>query len=122
MEKLLFRNRIFLDRTRGVGVLTKEDAIGLSCTGPIARASGVTYDLRKDEPYLAYPDFDFEVPYTTEGDCYARFQVRMEEMRPEHPDHRAGGREPARRARSTCRSPRSSRCPTRGRSTTAWRA
>ena len=81
MEKLLFRNRIFLDRLRGVGVLTKADAIALSCTGPIARASGVTYDLRKDEPYLAYPDFDFEVPYTTEGDCYARFLVRMEEMR-----------------------------------------
>ena len=81
MEKLLFRNRIFLDRLRDVGVLTKADAIGLACTGPIARASGVTYDLRKDEPYLAYPDFDFEVPYMTEGDCYARFLVRMEEMR-----------------------------------------
>ncbi len=80
MEKLLFRNRIFLDRMRGVGVLTREDAIGLSCSGPIARASGVTYDLRKDEPYLAYPDFDFRVPIATEGDCYARFQVRMEEM------------------------------------------
>ncbi|MDX2036005.1 MAG: NADH dehydrogenase (quinone) subunit D [Isosphaeraceae bacterium] len=80
MEKLLFRNRIFLDRMRGVGVLTKEDAISFSCTGPLARASGVTYDLRKDEPYLAYPDFDFSVPYAVEGDCYARFQVRMEEM------------------------------------------
>jgi NADH-quinone oxidoreductase subunit D len=81
MEKLLFRNRIFLDRVRGVGVLSKADAIAYSCTGPIARASGVTYDLRKDEPYLAYPDFDFEVPYTVEGDCWARFIVRMEEMR-----------------------------------------
>ncbi|MEW4567176.1 NADH dehydrogenase (quinone) subunit D [Tautonia sp. JC769] len=80
MEKLLFRNRIFLDRMRGVGVLTKEMAVDLSCSGPIARASGVTYDLRKDEPYLAYPDFKFQVPYATEGDCYARFQVRMEEM------------------------------------------
>ncbi len=80
MEKLLFRNRIFLDRTRGVGVLTRDQAIGLSVTGPIARASGVTYDLRKDEPYLAYPDFDFSVPFATEGDCYARFQVRMEEI------------------------------------------
>jgi NADH-quinone oxidoreductase subunit D len=84
MEKLLFRNRIFLDRVRGVGVLTKADAIAYSCTGPIARASGVTYDLRKDEPYLAYPDFDFEVPYTVEGDCWARFIVRMEEMRQSH--------------------------------------
>lgn len=80
MEKLLFRNRIFVDRMRGVGVLTKEMAINLSCTGPIARASGVTYDLRKDQPYLAYPDFKFLVPYATEGDCYARFQIRMEEM------------------------------------------
>ena len=81
VEKLLFRNRIFIDRLRDVGVLTRSDAIAMSATGPIARASGVTYDLRKDEPYLAYPDFDFEVPYMTEGDCYARFYVRMEEMR-----------------------------------------
>ncbi|QDV37155.1 NADH dehydrogenase (quinone) subunit D [Tautonia plasticadhaerens] len=80
MEKLLFRNKIFLDRMRGVGVLTKEMATDFSCTGPIARASGVTYDLRKDQPYLAYPDLEFQVPYATEGDCYARFQVRMEEM------------------------------------------
>jgi NADH-quinone oxidoreductase subunit D len=79
IEKLLFRNRIFLDRMRGVGRLSKADAIALSCTGPIARASGVTYDIRKDEPYLAYPEFDFEVPYTEEGDCWARFMVRMEE-------------------------------------------
>lgn len=80
MEKLLLRNRIFLERTRGVGVLSREDAINYSATGPIARASGVTYDLRKDEPYLAYSDFDFEVPYSTEGDCHARFQVRLEEI------------------------------------------
>ncbi len=80
IEKLLFRNRIFLDRMRGVGPLTKADALSYSCTGPLARASGVTYDLRKDEPYLAYKDFDFTVPYATEGDCYARFQIRMEEM------------------------------------------
>ncbi len=80
MEKLLFRNRIFLDRMRGVGVLTRDEAVGMSCSGPIARASGVTYDLRKDEPYLSYGDFDFQVPIATEGDCYARFQVRMEEM------------------------------------------
>jgi len=84
LEKLLFRNRIFLDRTRGVGYLSKEDAISLSCAGPVARASGVTYDLRKDNPYLAYEEFDFEVPYMTDGDCYARFLVRMEEMRQSH--------------------------------------
>ncbi len=80
LERLIMRNRIFLDRVRGVGVLTKADAIALSCTGPVARASGVTYDLRKDEPYLSYGDFDFQVPIATEGDCYARFQVRLEEM------------------------------------------
>ena len=80
MEKLLFRNRIFLDRTRGIGVLSRENAIDLSCSGPIARASGVAFDLRKDAPYLVYGDLDFDVPYATEGDCYARFQVRMEEM------------------------------------------
>ena len=84
MSKLLFRNRIFLDRMRGVGVLSKADAIAYSCTGPIARASGVTYDLRKDAPYLAYPELDFEVPYSTEGDCWARFMVRMEEMKQSH--------------------------------------
>ncbi|MDG3002811.1 NADH dehydrogenase (quinone) subunit D [Paludisphaera mucosa] len=81
MSKLLFRNRIFLDRMRGVGYLSKADAIAYSCAGPVARGSGVHYDLRKDAPYLAYPDFDFEVPYCEEGDCWARFMVRMEEMR-----------------------------------------
>ncbi len=80
MEKLVMRNKIFVDRMRGVGVLTREQAINFSCTGPIARASGVTFDLRKDAPYLAYGDLDFYVPYATEGDCYARFQVRYEEM------------------------------------------
>jgi len=84
MEKLLFRNRIFLDRMRGVGRLSKQDAIAHSCTGPIARASGVTTDIRKDDPYLAYRELEFDVPYTNEGDCWARFIVRMEEMRQSH--------------------------------------
>jgi NADH-quinone oxidoreductase subunit D len=78
--RLLNRNRIFIERTRNIGVLSKEDAINLSCTGPIARASGVIRDLRKDEPYLAYKDFDFKVVCAREGDCYARYLVRMEEM------------------------------------------
>jgi NADH-quinone oxidoreductase subunit D len=81
MERLLNRNKIFVDRTKGVGVLTKEEAINKSATGPIARASGVTRDLRKDEPYLAYPDLDFKVCCMTTGDCYARYLVRMAEMR-----------------------------------------
>jgi NADH-quinone oxidoreductase subunit D len=80
VSRLLNRNRIFIDRTRGIGVLSKEIAISLSCTGPVARASGVVRDVRKDEPYLAYSDFDFHVVCATEGDCYTRYLVRMEEM------------------------------------------
>ena len=81
MDRLLSRNRIFYDRVKGVGVLNKAEAIQRSCTGPVARASGVTRDVRKDAPYLAYADLDFDVPCATEGDCMARYQVRMEEMR-----------------------------------------
>jgi NADH-quinone oxidoreductase subunit D len=80
MERLLNRNRIFVDRTKGVGILTKAEALSRSCTGPIARASGVTRDLRRDEPYLAYKDFDFKVPCMKSGDCYARYLVRMAEL------------------------------------------
>src|SRR5438874_349185 len=78
--RLLNRNRIFIDRTRNIGILSKEDAINLSCTGPVARASGVVRDLRKDEPYLAYKDLDFKVVCASSGDCFARYLVRMEEM------------------------------------------
>jgi NADH-quinone oxidoreductase subunit D len=81
MERLLNRNRIFVDRTKGVGVLTKAEAIARSATGPIARASGVTRDLRKDDPYLAYNDFDFQICCATAGDCFARYLVRMAELR-----------------------------------------
>jgi len=81
LERLLNRNRIFQDRTKAVGVLTREEAVRRSCSGPIARASGLTRDLRKDEPYLAYPDFDFRVCCATAGDCFARYYVRMAEMR-----------------------------------------
>src|SRR5437773_2347053 len=77
--RLLNRNRIFVDRTKGIGVLSKEDAISTSCSGPIARASGVVRDLRKDEPYLAYPELQssFKVVCATGGDCYNRYLVRM---------------------------------------------
>ncbi len=81
MDRLLNRNRIFHDRVKGVGVLSKAEALSRSCSGPIARASGVSRDLRKDEPYLAYADFDFKVPCSTVGDCFARYLVRMHEMR-----------------------------------------
>lgn len=81
MERLLNRNRIFVDRTKGVGVLTREEAIRRSASGPVARASGVTRDLRKDEPYLAYADFDFQVCCATAGDCFARYYIRLGEIR-----------------------------------------
>ncbi len=79
--RLLNRNRIFIDRTKGIGVLSKEEAINRSASGPMARASGVARDLRKDEPYLAYKDFDFQVICSKAGDCLARYLVRMEELR-----------------------------------------
>ncbi len=81
MEKLVNRNRIFVDRMKGVGLLSKEEATNMSATGPVARASGVTRDLRKDEPYLAYADFDFNICCAKAGDCFARYYVRMAEMR-----------------------------------------
>ena len=80
MDRLLGQNRIFVDRVQGVGVLTKEEAVSRSCSGPVARASGVVRDLRVDEPYLAYPDFDFNICCAIEGDCLARFQVRVAEI------------------------------------------
>jgi NADH-quinone oxidoreductase subunit D len=81
MERLLNRNRIFVDRTKGVGILTKEEAIRRGASGPVARASGVTRDLRKDEPYLSYADLSFQVCCAKAGDCFARYYVRMAEMR-----------------------------------------
>ncbi len=95
MERLLNRNRIFIDRTKGVGVLSKEEAINRSASGPIARASGVTRDLRKDEPGLPYGDFDFQVCCAKAGDCYARYLVRMGEMRESLRIVAAGDRESA---------------------------
>jgi NADH-quinone oxidoreductase subunit D len=80
-EGLLDRNRIWLDRTRGVGVLSGEDAIALGLSGPAARASGVNWDLRRAQPYLAYDRVRFEVPVYTNGDVYDRYRVHMDEMR-----------------------------------------
>lgn len=81
IDKLLSRNKIFYDRTVGVGVISKEDAIAYGLTGPNLRASGVALDLRKDKPYLGYEQYDFDVPIGTSGDCYDRWLVRLEEMR-----------------------------------------
>jgi NADH-quinone oxidoreductase subunit D len=89
VDRLLTKNRIFVDRTQGVGAMTKEEAIAWSMTGPMARASGVRRDIRKDEPYLCFADnwdgkgapaVDFKVPIMTTGDVYARYLVRLEEM------------------------------------------
>src|SRR3954463_15837399 len=80
-EDLLTRNEIYRERTRGVGVISKEDTVRYSLLGPIARASGVEYDVRKVFPYLGYDAFEFRVPVQTEGDVYARYTVRVAEMR-----------------------------------------
>ncbi len=82
VTRLLNRNRIFVDRTKGIGVLSREDAINTSCSGPVARAAGVTRDLRKDEPYLAYQELNesFKIVCAKGGDCYSRYLVRMGEM------------------------------------------
>ncbi len=81
VDKLLTRNRIWVDRTRDVGVLTRENAISYSITGPMARASGIDYDVRKAFPYSVYNRMDFEIPLGERGDNYDRYLVRMEEMR-----------------------------------------
>ncbi len=81
VDKLLTRNRIWVDRTRDIGVLTREDAIAFSVSGPMARASGIDYDVRKAFPYAVYDRMDFEVPLGERGDNYDRYLVRMEEMR-----------------------------------------
>jgi NADH-quinone oxidoreductase subunit D len=78
---LLTRNKIFMDRTMGVGIISKEDAIAYGLTGPNARGSGVAIDLRKDKPYSGYDKYDFDIPVGTTGDCYDRYMVRGEEMR-----------------------------------------
>jgi NADH-quinone oxidoreductase subunit D len=80
-ETLLTQNRIWMARTIGVGKLSADDAIALGVSGPLLRASGVPYDIRKAFPYSSYDEFDFQVQTQTGGDCYARYQVRVAEMR-----------------------------------------
>ena len=80
LRKLLLHNKIFIDRLVGVGVITREMALQNAMTGPNLRSSGVARDLRKTNPYLGYENYDFDVPVAQEGDCYARFQLRLEEI------------------------------------------
>lgn len=84
VEDLLVENPIWKERTQGVGVLTGPEALALGCSGPIARGSGVAFDLRKQQPYCSYEDFDFSIPIGTKGDVYDRFLVRIAEMRESH--------------------------------------
>ena len=81
VDQLLSRNPIFIGRTQDVGFISKEDAIGYGLTGPNLRGSGVDFDMRKNHPYLGYEQYDFDIPVGKVGDCYDRYQVRMEEMR-----------------------------------------
>lgn len=80
-EALLTKNPLFLDRMYGIGKLTREQALSYGITGPILRASGVDWDLRKNRPYSGYEQYDFDIPTRTEGDNYARYLVRVQEMR-----------------------------------------
>ena len=81
VDRMLTRNGIWVGRTIGLGVMIAEEAVNYGLSGPMLRASGVAYDVRKDFPYLDYETYDFDVPVGTNGDVYDRFLVRMEEMR-----------------------------------------
>jgi NADH-quinone oxidoreductase subunit D len=80
-DRLLKQNEILIARAKGVGILSKEQAVNSSASGPVLRASGVKWDIRKDDPYSIYDRFDFDVPTQESGDCYDRYRQRVEEMR-----------------------------------------
>ena len=81
VDRALTRNAIWVGRTRGIGILSREESINYSLSGPMIRASGVPYDVRKDRPYLGYETYDFDVPVGSVGDVYDRYLVRLEELR-----------------------------------------
>jgi len=80
-ESLLAENPIYIERTKGIGVISTDEALGIGLTGPNLRATGIPFDMRKAQPYSGYEQFEFEVPTATHGDVYDRYLVRMEEMR-----------------------------------------
>ena len=90
LNDMLTQNEIFRARAVGVGVLKAKDAINAGISGPVLRASGVPYDIRRAEPYSLYDRFDFDIPAQTAGDVYARYKQRLAEARPESAHHRAG--------------------------------
>src|SRR5471032_3082466 len=81
LDTLLTRNKIFVDRNKGIGIISKEDAINFGLTGPNLRGSGVNYDVRKARPYLTYAEYDFDIPLGSAGDALDRYLVRLEELR-----------------------------------------
>ena len=81
VDTIFTRNAIWVGRTQGVGVISAADAINWSLSGPMLRASGVPFDVRKDRPYLGYETFDFDIPVGQHGDIYDRYLIRMDEMR-----------------------------------------
>ena len=81
LDHLLSRNKIFVDRNKGIGIISREDAIDFGMTGPNLRGSGVEYDIRKARPYLTYAEYDFDIPTGSVGDCYDRYLCRLEELR-----------------------------------------
>lgn len=123
IENLILHNEIFMARTKGVGVLDRETIMQYGVSGPIARACGVDFDLRRDQPYLAYPELPVRVVTRSDGDCYARFEVLLDQVKvsstwPTPVSTRSARSRPA---RSTSACPRCSRCrratPTPGRRT-----
>lgn len=81
VDKLLTKNKIWINRTKGIAHISAEDAVDLGLTGPVLRGSGVPYDVRKAIPYLDYENYDFDIPVANEGDAYSRYLCRLEEMR-----------------------------------------
>ena len=99
-ETLLTDNRIWKQRTVGIGVVSPERALALGFTGPMLRGSGVEWDLRKKQPYEVYDRLDFDIPVGVNGDCYDRYLVRIEEMRQSQPHHQAVHRLAAQESRA----------------------